>query len=126
MRYLRKKRGWNQTDLGEKVGVTKQQIGHVERGHFPSTKVLFNLISVFDIPRQNIPDFLFEDISKVDKYFPINPPPSTQEPSEEYSRIEEKPNYSLEDLTMLLHRMQEDIRKLKEWKRLVENSKKND
>jgi len=115
VRYLRKKNGLTQTELGKKVGVTKQQIGHVERGNFPSMKVLFNLIYVFNIPRDNVYDFFFEDLSKLDYYKLIQPrDENVSEPIADYEQADSSPIvYDMNDLPMILDRMQADIRKLK-------------
>lgn len=52
---LRKKKGLNQTDLGELVGVSRQTISLIERGDYnPSVMVALSLARVFDVSVEEI------------------------------------------------------------------------
>ena len=52
---LRKKKGLNQTDLGELVGVSRQTISLIERGDYnPSVIVALSLARVFDVSLEEI------------------------------------------------------------------------
>ncbi len=51
VRSLRKKRGWSQTELGGRVGVSKSAISYIESDttHFPRPETLFGLARVFGV-----------------------------------------------------------------------------
>ena len=50
IRNLRKKRGWNQTQLGEKIGMTHSGIASIEQGrNDPSANTIIKIAEVFDV-----------------------------------------------------------------------------
>lgn len=60
---LRKEKGMNQTDLGEKVGVSRQTISLIERGDYnPSAVVALSLARVFEVKVEDI--FSLEEINE--------------------------------------------------------------
>lgn len=57
---LRKEKGMNQTELGEKVGVSRQTISLIERGDYnPSVMVALSLARVFKVKVEDI--FILEE-----------------------------------------------------------------
>ena len=62
IKFLRKASGLNQTDLGEKVGKTKEAISTYERGkNEPSIEIVFSLARLFDVA---VEDLVLRDIEK--------------------------------------------------------------
>lgn len=60
---LRKEKGLNQTELGEKVGVSRQTISLIERGDYnPSVLVSLSLARVFEVNVEDI--FRLEEINE--------------------------------------------------------------
>ena len=60
---LRKEKGMNQTELGEKVGVSRQTISLIERGDYsPSIVVALSLARVFEVKVEDI--FNLEEINE--------------------------------------------------------------
>ena len=52
---MRKERGWSQEQLSKKLGVSRQTIISIEKGHFdPSLRLAFRLADVFDSTIENI------------------------------------------------------------------------
>lgn len=52
---FRKEKGMNQTELGEKVGVSRQTISLIERGdYYPSIVVALSLARVFEVNVEDI------------------------------------------------------------------------
>lgn len=50
VKELRARFGFTQGDLGERVGVTRQTIGFIEKGHFsPSISLALKMARVFEI-----------------------------------------------------------------------------
>lgn len=48
VRELRRKRGWSQAELGERVGVSRQTINAIETGKYaPSLPLAFKLAQLF-------------------------------------------------------------------------------
>lgn len=57
---LRKEKGMNQTELGDKVGVSRQTISLIERGDYnPSVLVALSLARVFEVKVEDI--FILEE-----------------------------------------------------------------
>lgn len=52
----RKQRDWSQTELGEKVGLPRAEIGRIEQGWTPPLDVQTKLAEVLDAPI----DYLFD------------------------------------------------------------------
>ena len=60
---LRKEKGMNQTELGDKVGVSRQTISLIERGDYnPSIVVALSLARVFEVNVEDI--FSLEEINE--------------------------------------------------------------
>ncbi|WP_416518022.1 helix-turn-helix transcriptional regulator [Bifidobacterium asteroides] len=52
---MRKERGWSQEQLSKKLGVSRQTVISIEKGHFdPSLPLAFRLAYVFDSTIENI------------------------------------------------------------------------
>lgn len=52
---MRKERGWSQEQLSKKLGVSRQTIISIEKGHFdPSLPLPFRLADVFDSTIEDI------------------------------------------------------------------------
>lgn len=52
---MRKKHDWSQEQLSKKLGVSRQTIISIEKGHFdPSLPLAFRLADVFDTTIENI------------------------------------------------------------------------
>lgn len=50
LRKLRKERKWTQEDLSKKIGISKIQICHLEKGHsIPSSSTLNKIVKVFGV-----------------------------------------------------------------------------
>lgn len=48
MKDLRKKRGWTQGELGEKLGISRQSVHSIETGKYdPSLPLAFGIADVF-------------------------------------------------------------------------------
>jgi len=48
VRELRTERGWSQSDLGDRLGVSRQSINAIEAGRYdPSLPLAFRIASVF-------------------------------------------------------------------------------
>lgn len=52
---MRKERGWSQEQLSKKLGVSRQTVISIEKGHFdPSLPLAFRMAKVFDSTIENI------------------------------------------------------------------------
>lgn len=52
---MRKERGWSQEQLSKKLGVSRQTVISIEKGHFdPSLPLAFRLAYVFDSTIEDI------------------------------------------------------------------------
>jgi putative transcriptional regulator len=50
-RVLRAERGWTQADLAGRVGLSRQTVNVIEKGHYdPSLPLAFKLAGVFGLP----------------------------------------------------------------------------
>lgn len=50
IKKLRKERGWNQTELGEKIGLTYGGIASIEQGRAdPTKKITIKLAEIFEV-----------------------------------------------------------------------------
>jgi putative transcriptional regulator len=59
IRALRTERGWSQTELGERLGVSRQTINAIENERYdPSLPLAFLIAKVFALP---IEQLFFED-----------------------------------------------------------------
>jgi putative transcriptional regulator len=59
IRELRTERGWSQTELGERLGVSRQTINAIENERYdPSLPLAFLIAKVFALP---IEQLFFED-----------------------------------------------------------------
>lgn len=55
MRELRADRGWSQSELGERLGVSRQSINAIEAGRYdPSLPLAFRIAAVFELPIERI------------------------------------------------------------------------
>ena len=55
LRALRVERGWTQTDLGEKIGVSRQSVHAIESGKFdPSLPIPFAIATLLDLKIEEI------------------------------------------------------------------------
>ena len=55
MKDLRKKRGWTQGELGEKLGISRQSVHSIETGKYdPSLPLAFRIAELFDLPIEDI------------------------------------------------------------------------
>ncbi|SMB91864.1 helix-turn-helix transcriptional regulator [Deinococcus hopiensis] len=62
VRALRKESGWTQSDLAEKLGVSRQTINAIETGKYdPSLSLAFRIGLLFTSPLEDI--FLFQEVS---------------------------------------------------------------
>ncbi|MCP4138565.1 MAG: helix-turn-helix transcriptional regulator [bacterium] len=60
IKYLRKNKGWKQSDLAEKAGIDRNMISYYEKGKYvPSAEALIKIAEVFDI---SIDYLLIDDI----------------------------------------------------------------
>jgi len=60
LRVLRAERSWSQTDLGERVGVSRQAVTAIETGKYdPSLPLALKLARLFELPVEAI--FFLED-----------------------------------------------------------------
>jgi putative transcriptional regulator len=63
LRVLRAERGWSQSDLGEKLDVSRQTINALEVGKYdPSLPLAFRIARLF---KRNIEDIFIDDGAKV-------------------------------------------------------------
>lgn len=52
---LRSERGWSQSDLAERLGVSRQTVNAIERGRYdPSLPLAFKIATVFRRPIEEI------------------------------------------------------------------------
>ncbi|MCT6838632.1 helix-turn-helix transcriptional regulator [Bifidobacterium sp. H1HS16N] len=52
---LRKEHGWSQGELSKKLGVSRQTVISIEKGHFdPSLPLAFRLADAFDLTIEDI------------------------------------------------------------------------
>ena len=57
---LRKKRGWTQGELGEKLGISRQSVHSIETGKYdPSLPLAFRIADLFELKIEDV--FLRED-----------------------------------------------------------------
>lgn len=55
MRELRTDHGWSQSELGERLGVSRQSINAIEAGRYdPSLPLAFRIAAVFGLPIERI------------------------------------------------------------------------
>ena len=55
MRELRTERGWSQTELGERLGVSRQTINAIENERYdPSLPLAFLIAKVFALPIEQL------------------------------------------------------------------------
>ena len=55
MKDLRKKRGWTQGELGEKLGISRQSVHSIETGKYdPSLPLAFRIAELFDLPIEEV------------------------------------------------------------------------
>ena len=55
VRELRADRGWSQSELGERLGVSRQSINAIEAGRYdPSLPLAFRIAEVFELPIERI------------------------------------------------------------------------
>mgnify|MGYP000909921773 CR=1 FL=1 len=60
LKDLRNERNWTQSDLAEKVGVSRQTINAIEKGKFdPSLPLAFRLARLFNLKIEEI--FFFDE-----------------------------------------------------------------
>ena len=59
LRELRTERGWSQTELGERLGVSRQTVNAIENERYdPSLPLAFAIARTFELP---IEQLFFED-----------------------------------------------------------------
>jgi putative transcriptional regulator len=55
LKVLRAERGWNQQDLAERLGVSRQSINAIETGRYdPSLPLAFRIADLFDLRIEEI------------------------------------------------------------------------
>lgn len=55
VRELRAERGWSQSDLGERLGVSRQTVNAIEAGRYnPSLPLAFQISEAFALPIEAI------------------------------------------------------------------------
>ena len=55
VKILRAERGWSQSDLGQKLEVSRQSVNAIETGRFdPSLPLAFRIAELFDLPIEEI------------------------------------------------------------------------
>jgi putative transcriptional regulator len=55
VKELRKKRGWTQSEFGEKLGISRQSVHSIETGKYdPSLPLAFRIADVLGIPLDKI------------------------------------------------------------------------
>lgn len=55
VRELRADRGWSQSELGERLGVSRQSINAIEAGRYdPSLPLAFRMAELFGLPIERI------------------------------------------------------------------------
>jgi putative transcriptional regulator len=55
VKELRKKRGWTQSEFGEKLGISRQSVHSIEAGKYdPSLPLAFRIADVFGISLDKI------------------------------------------------------------------------
>jgi putative transcriptional regulator len=55
VRELRADRGWSQTELGRRLGVSRQSVNAIEAGRYdPSLPLAFRIAAVFGLPIERI------------------------------------------------------------------------
>ncbi len=55
VRELRAAQGWSQTELGERLGVSRQTINAIENGRYdPSLPLAFAIARTFELPIEQI------------------------------------------------------------------------
>ena len=55
VRELRTERGWSQTELGERLGVSRQTVNAIENERYdPSLPLAFRIARLFDLPVEAI------------------------------------------------------------------------
>lgn len=118
IRTLRKNAGWSQEELGEKLGVTKQQIGVYERGGYPPMIMILNIIELFDLPKDEVGKLLYEKIPKgITPHRKVESTNLVSEPSgKEYrtvASIKSIQHYSFSEFSLEFDKMRRDIDELK-------------
>ena len=55
MKALRAEHDWTQADLAQRLGVTRQTVNVIEKGHYsPSLELAFRIAHVFQLPIEAI------------------------------------------------------------------------
>ena len=55
LRRLRTERDWSQTDLAERLGVSRQSVNAIETGRYdPSLPLAFRIAHLFELPIEEI------------------------------------------------------------------------
>ena len=55
LRVLRAERGWSQSDLAERLEVSRQSVNAIETGRYdPSLPLAFKIAELFDLPIEGI------------------------------------------------------------------------
>jgi putative transcriptional regulator len=55
LRVLRAERGWSQTDLGERIGVSRQSVNAIETGRYdPSLPLAFRIAELFGMAIEEV------------------------------------------------------------------------
>ena len=61
LKVLRAERDWNQQDLADALGVSRQSVNAIETGKYdPSLPLAFKISRLFDLPIEQIFDDQFE------------------------------------------------------------------
>ena len=57
LKVLRAERGWSQSDLSERLGVSRQSVNAIETGKYdPSLPLAFRISELFELPIEQIFD----------------------------------------------------------------------
>jgi len=55
VRELRSERGWSQTELGERLGVSRQTVNAIENGRYdPSLPLAFTIARLFELTIEQV------------------------------------------------------------------------
>ena len=55
VRELRSERGWSQTELGERLGVSRQTVNAIENGRYdPSLPLAFTIARIFELTIEQV------------------------------------------------------------------------
>ena len=62
LRLLRSERRWSQSDLAERIGVSRQTINAIENGRYdPSLPLAFRMSALFERPIEQMFEYQSED-----------------------------------------------------------------